>query len=992
MNANRYSSQPAFALSLTLGAIASVCLAAATAASALTPRIAPQTQVTSVAVLSFQNESGVNAPAELGKILAQQLRQRLNTSYKNVVARALSASADSPGTIPVEQLIALGNQSGVRAVVRGGVLALDSETAADETKISVQLYADVLSVESGTVNTVRAEGVGQQKGVALGPLRIDAVALARSEFSTSALGLALSNAVEQLASLVYQSLTAQGPQSTPTSAADVQPVAARQDTQEDAALSADEELNQLIAQAEGLLSNPAGISSDSAASLNQAVRALKEALTSKAVLLEKAKDTAEADLTVAARKEELQAVLTRITTEATSAQATPGTVDIQPSGQKKNALARISEYLGETTNILQKIQELRATFRSANEDPSQYGGALTPAGAESSPPMEEATEGIEGVVTESGSPVEGVTVTDVESGVSATTDSGGSYTLNGVLAGKLAKLVLAKGGKQLGSGHVDVPRGRSGVADFELAAAPDRNGVRIISSSVMINAIKLRPGAKTGQLQGVVEDAQGKPVARALVQLKDIGVARTDSQGRYAFFNVPAGAHQFTVQGAGLRAASEQVQVSAVGSAERRVTLARAISGPVRQTLILRGAGTSLRGVVRDSDNRLVEGAKVTVLQGTQALSAVTGPQGSFELRDLKPASYRVVISKVGFESWSQTLELRGGRAEQSEVRLRKITGLSSLIAAQRALQGEIRGQVRWSSGEPVANALVEVKPIDKPYPVLKTVASPKGEYTVKVLEGRYEVKVKQGAQAISKLVVVRAGSASREDFALRVLDVAAVARAASGRLVTGSRPTEPAQQTALVIGRVTDARNGTPVPGVVVSIEGRAVRRSIRTDQRGDYSFGELPPDRYRVSVSSTSFSTEEKAVIARAAVSTRQDFALNLAMKADNRASVGTIRIPESAVLIRRGQISGRVIDSKTGRPVAGALVAVAGQRPVITDAQGGFVVSGLAPGNYRIGLTMRGYANGEGSVIVRSGETAAANFRLVPNPSPPGRLSRP
>jgi hypothetical protein len=144
-------------------------------------------------------------------------------------------------------------------------------------------------------------------------------------------------------------------------------------------------------------------------------------------------------------------------------------------------------------------------------------------------------------------------------------------------------------------------------------------------------------------------------------------------------------------------------------------------------------------------------------------------------------------------------------------------------------------------------------------------------------------------------------------------------------------------------------------------------------------------------VSVSLASFIRDEKEVIARAGASTRQDFALKPETRTDGRTSIGGTRLPGLVAPTKRGQISGRVIDSRTGQPIVGAMVVVSGQRPIVTDPQGAFLTSNLEPGNYRIAVTMRGYTSVEGSVIVRSGETAVANFRLVLNPVPPVRRLR-
>jgi len=53
-------------------------------------------------------------------------------------------------------------------------------------------------------------------------------------------------------------------------------------------------------------------------------------------------------------------------------------------------------------------------------------------------------------------------------------------------------------------------------------------------------AVRSKVGGKTGKIEGVAHDRQGKAIAHTLVVLEGLAVARTDSQGRYVFLGVPA--------------------------------------------------------------------------------------------------------------------------------------------------------------------------------------------------------------------------------------------------------------------------------------------------------------------------------------------------------------------------------------------------------------------------------------------------------------------
>src|SRR5262249_29348069 len=200
----------------------------------------------------------------------------------------------------------------------------------------------------------------------------------------------------------------------------------------------------------------------------------------------------------------------------------------------------------------------------------------------------------------------------------AMTDGNGLHTLKNVLASKMVTLQFAKAGKQLASGRVDLANRRSAIADFNLNAKSARfSAVTIIPSVVVVNAAKPR-GVNTGTLRGVVRDAGGAPLTRALVSLKGIAMARTDSQGNYVFMNVPSGTHQVTVQRSGLESKAAQIQVAAKRSNEAKFRLApngqntSETGGP---QIFTRGAGATFHRVLLANLKRSVARANITLIQ-----------------------------------------------------------------------------------------------------------------------------------------------------------------------------------------------------------------------------------------------------------------------------------------------------------------------------------------------------------------------------------------
>ncbi|MCM3905661.1 MAG: carboxypeptidase regulatory-like domain-containing protein [Pyrinomonadaceae bacterium] len=866
-----------------------------------------QGQTITVSVLEFQDESGAGERSAVAQEIARKLVQKLNAAYKDVLARHSNTAKDASSiqAMTVEQLGALGKQQGVQFVIRGGLLPPGEGDSSGEMKASIQLYADIVSVETLSTKSVRTAGDSVEKDQGL------------------------SSAIEQLAESIHQAIVS--PASEPAVVDESPQNAVGETTQPDDsagvnAAEADEELQQLISQAESLVADGSSVSGERLASLSKALESLNAALEAKATLLEEGKDATTADQEIAQQKNILKDALSSL-----AESEMPGAADIpgeqeeqveQPSGEKKSLLARIDGYAGATLSIMQKIQEMRAAFRGATGDSDQTetsGSDSTeeaPASTEEAPSAtEESTEEISGVITEMGEPVAGVTVTEPESGAKAETDSNGSYALEGVPAGRLAKLVVTKSGKQMATGQIDVARGRKSIADFELkkqTAGASKPALRILPSTVRLAPARKGDG-NVGVLKGVVKDAQGRPAARALVRVGR-ATARTDSQGRYAFLNVPPGAHKIMVQRSGSKPKTEMVQVAAQKSSESKIQFApvdKIANVRNRQTLIVRGKGNVLRGVVFDPQKRPLAGAKVTVVQQTSAVSVLAGTRGNYLLRDLRPGTYRVLVSKAGYVPTAQAVNVSAGEMQPRDFQLRKTD--STFI--ERALAGRRSNQNR-SAGDP----------------------------------GKTDQRLNRQDQPRGDKV-----TSAKQPF---------LVEARVGRLR----------------GRVSDSRSGKPVSGATISILGR---RRAKSDDEGNYSVLDAPAGSFQITVSRAGFAEQERNVRVLPGNSTQENFVLVADNSVDKRIEARRAPLPTAGAEIRKGQLSGRIVDAKTGRPVSGAFVLVAGRRTVMSDRDGSYAFNDLAPGPYRVIARKSEFLDIIASLIVRAGETTRANLRLNPKP---------
>jgi len=966
-----------------------------------------QDQPVSVTIVNFQDDTGSNVPPELRQKLAQDLQQRLAFGYKDVLPRMISADVDAgaSGSLTVEQLSTLGTQSGAKFVVRGGVLAVILEPMIEKHGVTAQLYVEIISVETGSVvATLRGEGKATQADP---PTPLSDVDPRSEQFRTSAMGLALAAAVAQLAEPLHQALTtplaatASVEPPPPTEAtAEVDQAGAEVSTTPDEGANAaevDAELQQLIAQAESILSDGTNATTQAIGAVSQSLDTLKSALSAKASQMEAGQDTARADQDIAAAKQALQTIVAQVTTELTASQETPETAVEQTSPEKKGLLARVDEGASQALSILQKIQQIRATLREADESAAHEEAQQT-GSTESATPAEEPVGEVSGaVVDESGNPVEGAEVTEPVSGATATTDSSGVFRLTPVLSERMVEVLVRKGTLQ-SSAQASVVSGRPTVLDFQLkpvSSLAKRPASTVLPSTVLLNS-QQGQGANRGIVTGVVQDAQGRPAPRALVTLKGLGVARTNSQGQYRFHNVPAGTHQLVVAQSGLQTRTAQVQVVARQSSDAKIRFSPTDRIPIslaKASLILPSSATVVKGTVVDSENRPVTGARVSVVQGSTAMAVTTGARGTFELRNLKPGPYRVVVSKSGYEGANQSLTLRTAASESRDFQLKKQTSplVANVLRNDMARRVVIKGRVRGSDGRVVPNAVVELKPSDRSLASTSVRTNAQGDYSFNARAGQYEIRVRQSSyQPISRALNVRTGGPTQADFSLQTAPTNIAPRIAVQQpTIIGSRTLEtPRGQVA---GRITDSRTGRPVIGATVLIEGFA---PIRTDQQGNYALPNLTAGEYQTRVSSAGYSTESKKISVRPGASSRGDFVLRpLAQQATSPRSVARI---DSGVLVqpqtaKPGGVVVQVIDGKTRKPLAGATISITGQRGATSDSSGRFAMTKLLPGTYQVSVSKSGYSSDQRSLVVRSGQTAAATFTLTPRIIAPVKPAR-
>jgi protocatechuate 3,4-dioxygenase beta subunit len=767
-------------------------------------------QLVSIAIVPFHDESDAAAPGELLDKTGQAFRQKLALSHKDVLPRLVSGEAvKDPASIPVGDLAAIGKQQGAKFVVRGGILAVTWEKSGRDLKCGLQLFADIVDAESQAVSALRAEGEGVQKKADLEEARRwDAYSWNSPAFAKTALGQALEAALTSLADQVHaaaldtaswasgQAQPAEGEAALPSS---------------DDPYQTDQDLQQLIAQAESLIAS-GGTANLDMAPLQRSLEGIQTAMAGKVELMQQAQDTTAVDQDISQRRQELETLVNDYSQQVS---ANPPMADaFSGGGGNPDAISRVNGLIDGTLNLLQKIQELRQALGGSGQ-----GQGYTPSegqeagGEEYYPPTEEQTASVSGVVTDDGVPVEGATVTDPETGLSATTDSDGSYTLSGLPGGRISTLEIARGGRVVGASRVELRPGLASISDCSFKSRS--GGARAAAGSIMPSTLVLasKPGQTgAGRIEGTVHDQQGKPIPRALVSVKGVGAVRTDSQGRYAIANVPPGAYNLSVQQAGGQARVQQVNVGGRQTATAPIvyqTLGASGGKTVRAKALAPGENTILKGRVTEGKNKALGGAKLTVAYPGGALHVYSNSGGVYQVRNLKPGTYRVLASKPGYNGTSQTVAVQINKPSTLDF---KMTASSSASVRQAVASQQLK--------KPASTAV-------------------------------------KGTSASSKQKSSR--TSAKEDEKAKT----AATKTAKLSTATSRTATAAVAATGSVRGTVIDGKTRQPVAGATVSIKGKP---GTQTDGSGRFSFQGVAPGSYSVSVKKAGYKSGGGSVTVRA------------------------------------------------------------------------------------------------------------------------------
>ncbi len=164
----------------------------------------------------------------------------------------------------------------------------------------------------------------------------------------------------------------------------------------------------------------------------------------------------------------------------------------------------------------------------------------------------------------------------------------------------------------------------------------------------------------------------------------------------------------------------------------------------------------SVRGIVKDSENQLVQGA--TVVVSTTNLKTFTDPQGYYEISNVPAGKWTITASKNGYTPESKAVNVEAGQTVTVNFTLAPVTST-----------GTVRGTVRDNSAQPIQDATVAVQGTE-----LQTTTNSVGQYEITNVPAgqRMLIASKSGYVSESKVVNVEAGQVVTVDFQLRLQEV----------------------------------------------------------------------------------------------------------------------------------------------------------------------------------------------------------------------------
>jgi hypothetical protein len=998
----------------------------------LTPQI--KAQLVSVGILTFNDDSGSSVPGELCQRISRNLQQKLVSTYTDLLPRVIEGDSNTR-QMTVPELTQMAKDQAVRYIVRGGILRVSSENIGAGVRVSIVLYAEIISSETGNVKSVRAKGIGtQQVKYPYNKVPWEAVDTSGNSFQYSAPGQAIMNAIDQLSSEVHDAATAPDTgtsvSSESESSSDSGETAETGETsgQEETYVEegsedysdegydesydeshdegsesgsySDDDLQQLIYQAEEFIYNNS-LSEDKLKELQETLEKFKTALGTKATQLEQGEDTTQTDEEILQHKNKLEEIMGQAEQEVSSEESSGEEESYEETGgEKKNLLNSMGNVLDDSINVLQKIKELKSVLGIGSKQGGSEGEYET-----------SAEEGY-------------------EEGYEETADTGSSES------GETSSVESESG-----------ESGETGMSGEESAdTGYEETGTEGSESGETDEGYVEDSGE---EVTGVVTEG-GDPVEGVEVTDPETGAtATTDKSGFYNLGKIPAGRlSELVLKKNGKELAKGKIDLAkgknAVADWDLKPKFSR-LKQPTMRVMpstvsVLKGADKkkysgktgTVKGVILNSKGKPMARTLVK-LKGLG--TARTDSRGRYVFMKVPEGNHQIVVQRSGLNPKVQTVKVQAMKSTMNTLRFAAVDRIKPVKTAPKLISKSsnsmLWGRVTDAKKRPVRGARVMVIQSGRS---LSASTDATGTYRFRNLRaGAYRVIIsKAGYNNSGGTVVLRNSKKERSNYSLspasKYIQSALeknrkrktfVGKTKTGKTVVATVPTKkgttgktrttpsttrintpirtlkPSTGTqGALSGQVMDARTRRPLSAASVYISGRG---GAATSGNGGFVIKNLPPGTYNVTVNKSGYASGRftvkvpKGQVVRKNVyltpgkSTQTKTTTKIPTRVIPKKSTTKIKpkttVPMKRMVVQTGQLRGFVMDARTRKPVSGARITIRGARGMVTGRSGAFGSIKLKAGVYTVIVSKSGYTSGRKSVRITAGRSASVALYLTP-----------
>lgn len=285
----------------------------------------------------------------------------------------------------------------------------------------------------------------------------------------------------------------------------------------------------------------------------------------------------------------------------------------------------------------------------------------------------------------------------------------------------------------------------------------------------------------TGSVSGTVRDTANNPISQVTVTVANRS-SLTNSAGYYSLAGLAQGNYILTATKAGYQEYSQNVSITPASTQTIEIIMESEQTGNLSGVVTISGTQTPLAGVTVALNN---------------VLTVSTDSQGVYHFTNIPPNTYTLTATKTGYDSHTVSVTIHGGQNNQYNFALVEETVVPG---------GHVTGIVKDAiSALPLSNVIVSAGGKS-----METTAN--GEYLLENLPA--------GATQITGI---------KDNYLIYSGTVTVISEAT----VTKNFSLQPAVESGIISGYVTDGRGGPAVSGASVSYAGV----SSTTDQMGYFS-----------------------------------------------------------------------------------------------------------------------------------------------------------